>query len=138
LELMLRTFAVGLLIAAGVFWLHFYEQSAGGDLDAIRTTAVNAIVIAEAAYLFSCRSLRQTLLRIGFFGNPWVLTGVLAMLAAQLLFTYLPVMNRLFGSAPISWEAWMRIGGVAVATFVLVEMEKIVRTRWTQRRRSRA
>jgi cation-transporting ATPase F len=138
LELMLRTFAVGLLIAAGVFWLHFYEQSAGGDLAAIRTTAVNAIVLAEVAYLFSCRSLRQPLVQMGWLENPWVLTGVLAMVAAQLLFTYLPVMNRLFGSAPISWEAWMRIGGVAVATFVLVEMEKIVRTRWTQRKRSRA
>jgi len=124
------------LVAAGVFWLHFYEQAAGGDLATVRTTAVNAIVFAEVAYLFNCRSLRQPLLRIGLFGNPWVLTGVLAMVAAQLLFTYLPVMNRLFGSAPISWEAWIRIGGVAVGTLVLVEVEKIVRMGWVRRRES--
>lgn len=135
-ELLLRTVGVGVLVAAGVFWLHFYEQAAGGDLATVRTTAVNAIVFAEVAYLFNCRSLRQPLLRIGLFGNPWVLTGVLAMVAAQLLFTYLPVMNRLFGSAPISWEAWIRIGGVAVGTLVLVEVEKIVRMGWVRRRES--
>lgn len=134
-ELLIRTIFVGGLVAAGVFWLHFYEQAAGGDLAAVRTTAVNAIVLAEAAYLFNCRSLRQPLLRTGLLGNPWVLTGVLAMVVAQLLFTYLPVMNWLFGSAPISGEAWLRIGGVAVATLVLVEMEKIVRIRWALRSR---
>ena len=134
-ELLIRTIFVGVLVAAGVFWLHFYEQAAGGDLAAVRTTAVNAIVLAEAAYLFNCRSLRQPLWRTGFLGNPWVLTGVLAMVVAQLLFTYLPVMNWLFGSAPISGAAWLRIGGVAVATLVLVEMEKIVRIRWALRSR---
>jgi cation-transporting ATPase F len=133
-ELLLRTVGVGVLVAAGVFWLHFYEQAAGGDLATVRTTAVNAIVFAEVAYLFNCRSLRQPLLRIGLFGNPWVLTGVLAMVAAQLLFTYLPVMNRLFGSAPISWEAWLRIAGLAVATLVFVEIEKLVRIRWSGRK----
>ena len=136
-ELLLRTVGVGVFVAAGVFWLHFYEQAAGGDLAAVRTTAVNAIVFAEAAYLFNCRSLRLSLLRIGLFGNPWVLTGVLAMLMAQLLFTYLPVMNQLFGSAPISWEAWLRIAGLAVATLVFVEIEKLVRIRWSGRKSPR-
>ena len=134
-ELLIRTIFVGGMVAAGVFWLHFYEKAAGGDLAAVRTTAVNAIVLAEAAYLFNCRSLRQPLLRTGFLGNPWVLTGVLAMVVAQLFFTYLPVMNWLFGSAPISGVAWVRIGVVALATLVLVEMEKIVRIRWALRRR---
>jgi hypothetical protein len=49
------------------------------------------------------------------------------MLGAQLLFTYTPVMNRLFHTAPISGEAWLRIVGAAVAVFSIVELEKWLR-----------
>ncbi len=132
-----RILWVGMGITAGVFWIYYFERGSGADLAAARTSAVNAIVMAQTAYLFNCRSLRQPLLQTGFFGNPWVVTGALAMLTAQLLFTYLPVANRLFGSAPISGEVWLRIAGIAAATLVLVEMEKIIRIRLARRRRSR-
>jgi cation-transporting P-type ATPase F len=46
------------------------------------------------------------------------------MLAAQLLFTYTPFMNRLFHSAPISSLAWVKIIGVGLVVFVAVEIKK--------------
>ena len=49
------------------------------------------------------------------------------MLGAQLLFTYAPVMNRLFHTAPIDAESWLRIAGVAALAFVTVELEKWIR-----------
>lgn len=49
------------------------------------------------------------------------------MLGAQLFFTYTPAMNKLFHTAPISGEAWLRIAGVAVAAFAVVELEKWMR-----------
>jgi hypothetical protein len=56
-----------------------------------------------------------------------LLTFPLAMLAAQLLFTYTPVMNKLFHSAPISGESWLRIAAVAAVAFAVVELEKWIR-----------
>jgi len=38
--------------------------------------------------------------------------------------TYLPLMNRLFHSAPIDAGSWLRILGVAGAALVAVELEK--------------
>ena len=49
------------------------------------------------------------------------------MMGAQLLFTYAPVMNRLFHTAPIQGESWLRIVGVAATAFVAVEFEKWIR-----------
>jgi hypothetical protein len=46
------------------------------------------------------------------------------MLAAQLLFTYAPVMNKLFHTAPIAADAWLRNGDVESVAFVAVEIEK--------------
>ena len=46
------------------------------------------------------------------------------MMGAQLLFTYAPVMNNLFHSAPLAAESWLRIAGVAAIAFIAVEIEK--------------
>lgn len=54
------------------------------------------------------------------------------MLALQLLLTYLPGMNRLFGTAPISLAARAWIIGAGIGIHVVVEAEKAVR-RWRAR-----
>ena len=84
-------------------------------------------MVVEIGYLFNCRSLNHSLVAIGPFTNRWVIGGSLAMLAAQLLLTYTPLMNKLFHTAPISGESWLRILAVAAASFVAVEFEKWIR-----------
>jgi hypothetical protein len=49
------------------------------------------------------------------------------MLGAQLFFTYAPLMNKLFHTAPIGTASWLRIGIVAVIVFAAVELEKWIR-----------
>jgi Ca2+-transporting ATPase len=71
---------------------------------------------------------------LGFFTNRWVLGGVAGMLAAQLLFTYAPFMNRLFHSAPLRFESWLHIFGVGLVAFAAVGTEKWIRTRVAEKR----
>jgi len=126
--LMMRTGLVCLIMLAGAFWLFFYEMNRAGEtVAAARTAVINVIVLVEIGYLFNCRSLNHLLVAIGPFTNRWVIGGSLAMLAAQLLFTYTPLMNKLFHTAPISGESWLRILAVAAASFVAVEFEKWIR-----------
>ncbi len=128
LPLLMRTGLVSLLMLMGAFWLFTWEMRVEGEtLAAARTAVVNVIVLIEIAYLFNCRSLNHSLVAIGPFTNRWAIVGALAMLAAQLLFTYAPIMNKLFHTAPISGESWLRIGSVAAVTFAAVEFEKWIR-----------
>ena len=64
---------------------------------------------------------------IGLFSNHWILVGVGTMIALQMLYTYTPLMNRLFGSAPIGLEAWGWILAASTATYLVVEFEKWLR-----------
>ncbi|MBL9170291.1 MAG: cation-transporting P-type ATPase [Verrucomicrobiales bacterium] len=126
--LIMRTGLVSLIMLAGAFWLFYWELKMEGEtLAEARTAVINVIVLVEIAYLFSCRSLNHSVFTIGLFTNRWAIGGALAMLSAQLLFTYAPVMNRLFHTAPISAESWLRIILVAVAAFAAVELEKWIR-----------
>jgi cation-transporting ATPase F len=93
---------------------------------------VNMVVAVASAYLINCRSLRQSILSIGWFSNPrlWLGIGLTAIL--QLVFTYAPLMNRFLHTAPIEASSWLRILGVALTSFVLVELEKKLRNTRSQ------
>ena len=129
-SLMMRTGMVALIMAAGGFWLFFWELNmVGQTLPQARTAVINVIVMVEVVYLFNCRSLQHTFYSIGPVANRWAVSGAITMIAAQLLFTYAPFMNLLFHTAPINAESWLRIFAVAVAAFLAVELEKWIRFR---------
>ncbi|GAB4342439.1 MAG: cation-transporting P-type ATPase [Desulfobulbaceae bacterium] len=127
-----RIIMVGILLLISTFILFELELKQGATMEQARTTAVNTFVVIELFYLFNCRSLRKSFFSSGFFSNPWVPAGAGLMLLVQLGFTYLPFMNRLFSSAPISPVSWLHILVAGVITFFIVEGEK-----WVARRFSR-
>ncbi len=132
-----RILLVGGLLLIGAFALFQWELAKGADLAEARTVAVNAFVVMELFYLFNCRSLTKSVFQLGFFSNAWLFGGVAVMLLIQIGYTYLPVMNTLFQSAPIDLEAWFRIAAAGIITFAIVEFEKWLRARALRRRKVR-
>jgi magnesium-transporting ATPase (P-type) len=122
-----RIVLVGVLLLAASFGLFEWELALGSSRETARTVAVNVFVMAEAVYLFNARSFFRSPFAIGFFGNPFVLGGAGLMAALQLLYTYVPVMNALFGSAPLGLAAWGKITAVSLLVFAIVELEKKMR-----------
>jgi Ca2+-transporting ATPase len=126
--LIMRTGLVSLIILIGSFWVFDQEMRADGHtLDQARTAVINVIVMVECAYLLNCRCLTRSVFSIGLFTNMYVLYGIAAMIGAQLLMTYLPLMQKLFHTAPLDLGSWLRILLVTVVAFIAVEFEKWVR-----------
>ena len=126
--LIMRTGLVSLIMVIGGLGVFLWElriEQAG--IEAARTAIINVVVLVQVSYLFNCRSLRHSIFSIGLLTNRWTILGALAMVCAQLLFTYPPVMNNLFYSAPLPVESWSRIIGVALVAFAAVEFEKWIR-----------
>jgi Ca2+-transporting ATPase len=126
--LFMRTGFVSLLMLVGGFALFLWElRRESASLAEARTVVVNAIVMVEAFYLLNCRSLIRSIFSLGIFSNLWVLLGIGLIIVVQLLFTYAPIMNGLFHSAPIDADSWSRIVAVAAIAFAAVELEKWIR-----------
>ncbi len=119
-----RIVYVGTLLFLGAFGLFKWSLAAGASDAEARTVAVNAIVMVELLYLFNCRSLHYSMFRLGVFSNLWIWGGIAAMTLAQLLFTYMPLMNTLFHTAPISLMDWTRIVAAGLAIYLIVGAEK--------------
>ena len=119
-----RIVLVSFLLLAGAFGLFLRELAQGHSLAEARTVAVNVFVMVEAAYLFNCRSLTQGFWKQGLFSNLWIWAGVGSMMLLQLAMTYLPVMNQLFGTAPIGLAEWLEITLVALFSSSVIALEK--------------
>jgi magnesium-transporting ATPase (P-type) len=126
--LFMRSGLVSILMLAGAFGLFLWEiWVEKGTLAQGRTVVVNAIVIIEGFYLLNCRSLTGSTIAAGIFSNLWLVTALMVMVVGQLLFTYAPIMNRLFHSEPINAQAWARIIVAGIIVYLVVGVEKWIR-----------
>jgi Ca2+-transporting ATPase len=127
--LIFRIGLVSLLLLLGAFGLFEWALLHGRSLETARTIAVNMFVFGELFYLFNCRSLNYTMFTLGVFSNRWLIIGVVIMTLLQLLMTYSSLMNRLFGTAPISFGEWLWVlfGGLVI--YCVIGAEKWLRRR---------
>ncbi len=116
---------VVILLIMAVFGLFIWEIRFGVPLEIARTTAVNMLVMGEAAYLFNCRKLYAPIIGgIGFWKNPLFFVAIGTTTVMQLGFTYLPIMQTFFGTAALGLSQWCLIMFSAALIFAVIELEK--------------
>lgn len=123
-EMIGRILSVSTLLLIGAFGLFQWSQLHGASIEESRTLAVTLFVVVQSFFLFNCRSLTNSIFKTPINSNPWIWGGISAMLISQLLFIYLPVMNTLFHSAPLSLNQWLLMLGYGVVVLLLIEAEK--------------
>ena len=126
---------VGLLLLLGTRYLFSAEQGDGATtLEFARTVAVNALVMGQIFYLISVRFFNKpSYTWTGLTGSPAVLIAIAICVALQLLLTYAPFMQVLFGTQSLDASAWAGCIAVGFVIFVLVEVEKFVRRSYFSR-----
>ncbi len=127
---------VSLILTLGTFTLFLWALRLDASVAHARTVAVNTLVMFEIFYLFNARFIEDTAFNpLALFGNRFALPAVGLLLLFQLAFTYLPPMQRLFGTAPIGALAWLLILLTASSILFLVELEKMWLRRFRRNRR---
>ncbi|TVQ37407.1 MAG: cation-transporting P-type ATPase [Spirochaetaceae bacterium] len=136
--LLARIGYVSLLLMAGSLGLFTWYRSADVSREYARTVAVNTLIVGEIFYLFNSRYMRDRSLSLrGLRATPQVWGAVVVVLLLQIPFTYLPAMQTLFGTAALQPVDWLRMAGVGLALFLIVETEKALTRRWAAAQRSR-
>ncbi len=134
---MFRTIFVSVIMTLGSIVLFLWEyhgalgngESVENALPRAQTLTVTFVIAFQIFYLLNCRSLKESLLKIGIFTNRAVFIGIAIVLFLHGLYIYVPFMNMVFGSASldirdiavavgagsiilpvIGFEKWMRSG----------------------------
>lgn len=93
------------------------------------TACLSAIVIAQIANVFICRSERESVFCSGLLRNKLILVGVAVEIVLILLIVYSPWGNAIFGTAPIPLAVWILAMSFALSMLALEELRKwFVRT----------
>jgi magnesium-transporting ATPase (P-type) len=122
-----RILFVGVALVAYTLAAFFWMKSQGAEDAVARTVAVNAIILGQVFYLFNSRYLIDSSLAIkAHLGNPYLPLGVGAVVVLQILFTYAPPLQAVFGTeaVPLPIWPWLVLGGFLF--FLLVEAEKLI------------
>jgi magnesium-transporting ATPase (P-type) len=116
-----------LLIGGATLAVYFLAGAQGIEEARQQTVAVTMLAVGQVAYLINCRNLRGSSLRPDrLFNNRVAWLSILALLGLQALFVYVPTMNTLFGSAPISGRDWAITAAAAVVILLVGEASKAV------------
>jgi len=83
--------------------------------------------LSQLGHVMAIRSARTYLFRQGFFSNKPLLIAVLFTFILQMAVVYLPFMNTIFKTNPLSWEELGICFGVSVIVFHAVELEKWIK-----------
>src|SRR5215475_2658208 len=122
-----RIVFVGVALLAFTLLTFFWMKSQGASDALARTVAVNAITIGQVFYLLNSRYLIDSSVSFtAHKGNKYVPLGIGAVLILQLLFTYAPPLQAMFGNEAIPLWVWPWLLAGGLLFFVVVEAEKLV------------
>ncbi|HQK19376.1 MAG TPA: HAD-IC family P-type ATPase, partial [Polyangiaceae bacterium] len=131
-----RTILASVLMTIGAVGLFqfVYGQSIaseGGEhtLAEAQTMAVTTVIFFQVFYLMNCRSLRDSVFKIGFFSNPIVFWGIGITLILQAAFIYAPPLQAVFGTAPLDAKELGLSFLAGVVTLPIITLEKWISAR---------
>jgi magnesium-transporting ATPase (P-type) len=122
-----RILWVSFIMMIAVLGQFLWVLSNGTSLETARTMAVNTLVAAQMLYLLNSRYVYDSVLTPkGLFGNRYILVSIAVCIPLMLAYTYLPVMQNIFGSRPLELIEWSKIAAGGIFVFIFAELEKWV------------
>jgi Ca2+-transporting ATPase len=112
---------VGLLLAGVCLGLQAWSIAVGAHW---QTMVFTVLCLAQLGHALAVRSERLSIFRLGFWSNSPLMWTLLGSVGLQLLTIYLPPLNALFQTEPLSLIELLICLGASSLIFFAVEIEK--------------
>lgn len=137
-----RVFFVSLLMTAGTILLFNWEYNTAlaegisheSALPKAQTIAVTFVIIFQIFYMINCRSLKDSVLKIGLFSNKIVFAGIFTIIALQMLFIYTPFMQSVFGTTALDLKGVLISFAAGFLIFPVIAAEKWIVKRFIEKK----
>jgi Ca2+-transporting ATPase len=97
-----------------------------GDQPTAETMAFVTLSLSELLRAYTARSERYPLLKMGVFKNKWMNYAVLASVALVMAVIYLPFLNGIFDTVPLTMVEWEEIIPLLLLPSVAAELVKYI------------
>lgn len=99
------------------------------NIEEARTITFATLIVAELLRAYSSRSQKYTLLKIGVFSNKSMVYATLGAFMLLLAVIYIPFMNGIFYTFPLTFVDWEIVLSFAFIPLVVGELTKVVMAR---------
>jgi Ca2+-transporting ATPase len=123
---------VGLLLAGLCLGIQAWAIAVGNVH--WQTMVFTVLTLGQMAHVMAIRSESEPVWRLGLTSNKPLLGAVLLTFVLQMATIYVPFMNPIFRTQPLSWSELALCLGAASVVWVVVEIEKV----WRRKHRASA
>ena len=124
-----QTVISGLTMGALAFSTWAWLLAHGMGVPEARNFVLLLMVLLENVHVFNCRSERLSAFRVPLQRNPLLIGGVLVAQSVHILVMQWPFMQRVLGVAPVTFNAWFSLLGLAGLLLLAMEIFKYLRQR---------
>ncbi|MFQ6107867.1 MAG: cation-translocating P-type ATPase [Thermoplasmata archaeon] len=128
-EMFYLIIGVGFIMLIGTLGIFYVERRLGSSIAEARTIAFTTLVMFQLFFVFSVRSPRLPLYRVGFLTNKKLILAVLVSLLLQLIVVYVPQLHPVFETTSLGLLHWVAILLVSSSVLLIIESYKAFRSR---------
>lgn len=122
--LMIYTLGIAATIVAGTLGMYIITLQSNPDLSYARTVAFVGLGFFTVYNAYSSRSLQESVFRMNPLGNKTLLMGIAASILAILAVVYIPFMQFIFETRPLTSESWILILITGLVVVLAAEVMK--------------
>lgn len=124
-ELKILIFVAGTVTDVVILGLYYYLIKHGGyTVEHARTLIFALIGLDSLFYVFSCRSLRQTIFTKNPLTNKYLLASIAIGIGLQLIAIYSPFFQKIFDTIDLDALDWLMVAIVAIIKILSIESVK--------------
>jgi Ca2+-transporting ATPase len=129
-RLMIERVLVNAVVMGVLAFITFtWQIQHGAAVESARNVTLLLMVLFENVHVLNSRSETRSMFRQYFFGNPFLIFGMLGAQAVHIGAMYTPGLRDVLQVQPVSLALWSQLLGIALCLIIVDELHKLIHAR---------
>ena len=115
---------VAVVMTIGIMGLYIWALNQNQGIEYARTVAFAAMVFFQVFNIFNCRSLGNSIFKLNFWSNPYVIGSAILSLLLFFFTIIFEIGRKLFHTTSLTLEELLMITLISFSIIIAVEMQK--------------
>ena len=130
-RLMIERVLVNAVVMGVLAFITFtWQIQHGAAVESARNVTLLLMVLFENVHVLNSRSETRSMFRQYFFGNPFLIFGMLGAQAVHIGAMYTPGLRDVLQVQPVSLALWSQLLGIALCLIIVDELHKFIHARY--------
>lgn len=127
-----RIIVSSFIMIFGCFFVFKYFYTTLNDIKIARSATIFLLILFQNMQIFNARSETQSLFKIGFLKNPFLIISIIIVTLIHIVASYNPLFDRFLKIDPLGWSELSLIIPISLLIIIVIEVEKLIRRKMSK------